>query len=481
MFLGGVAVAIVALAIPTGEPSPGAVPPHDPSFVWNRDTLWRSLEAEYAGLRGSDCRPIAAQERRLRAALDTTIARLSVTPVDPDAPVLDTLEAGTFPLAPMAAACPGDLAEYVRLNERLREAIKDQSRHWDVGTVAARRRLYRALYGARGAVEEVMLQHPDDMVALLPGVNEPSATPAVTIQGVELHSGDMLVSRGGYPTSALIARGNDYPGNFSHVGLVYVDSITHAASVIQAHIESGVAVASAEEYLHDKKLRIMVLRLRADLPQLVADPLLPHRAAAHALARARAGHIRYDFAMDYADSTKLFCSEVVSWVYRALGVNLWMGISTISRPGLQRWLASLGVRHFETEEPSDLEYDPQVVVVAEWRDPATLFQDHVDNAVVDAMLEGAERGDRLGYAWYHLPLARCAKAYSWVLERFGRIGPVPEGMSAAAALRSRAFSDRERRLAGRVAAQATMLASGQGYPPPFWTLLELARRAAAER
>jgi len=479
--LGALALGFGALAIPPAESPVAAAPEHGLSFAWNRDALWRSLEREYARMRGEDCRRTLARSNEAFAALYPTLGAVATGHLDPDAPALDSLESGLFALAPAVAACPRDLARYVELYERLREVVKWQSRHWEAGTVAARSRLYRTLYGGRAAVEEVMLQHPDEMVTLLPGVNEPSATPAATVEGVEIHSGDILVSRGGYPTSALIARGNDYPGNFSHVGLVYVDSVTHAVSVIQAHIERGVAVASADEYLRDKKLRIMVLRLRADLPPLAADPLLPHRAATRMFERARSEHIPYDFTMDYADPSRLFCSEVASWPYHDLGVTLWMGISTITRPGLRRWLASFGIRHFETEEPSDLEYDPQLVVVAEWRDPATLDQDHIDNAVIDAMLEGAERGDRLTYPWYALPIGRIAKGYSELLERFGRVGPVPEGMSAVAAVRNRAFGNRERRLAAQVGAQAAVLAQQQGYPPPYWTLLDLARQAVARR
>src|SRR2546425_697889 len=340
-----------------------------------------------------------------------------------------------------------------------------------------RARLYRSLYGLRGAVEEVMLHHPDGVTALLDGRHEPSATPATTVHGVEIHSGDILVSRGGYPTSALIARGNDYPGNFSHIALVHVDSVSHVASAIEAHIERGVAVSTADEYLGDKKLRIMVLRLRADLPQLARDPQLPHRAAALALERARSGRIGYDFEMDYTDASRLFCSEVASSVYRELGVTLWTGLSTISGAGLRRWLASFGVRHFETQEPSDLEYDPQLVVVAEWRDPGALMQDHIDNAAIDAMLEGAEAGDALSYPWYQLPAARLAKAYSWLVRGFGGQGPVPQGMSARAALRNRAFSAHQRRVAARVSAAATRWTGQQGYPPPYWVLLDLARTA----
>jgi hypothetical protein len=467
--------AVLLLSIPEAEPSVASAPEHGGSFRWSKDTLWRSLEATYAQARRTPCGGADALTPRRMTALAAATDALSGHAVGPGDPLLDSLEQRFFALGPYAAACPSRVADYVRLYGRLREAIKRQSRRWDLTSREARERLYRSLYGGRAAVEEVMLQHPDEIVTLVQEALEPSATPAVAVHGVTIHSGDILVSRGGYPTSALIARGNDYPGNFSHIGLVHVDEVSHAASVIEAHIERGVAVATAEQYLRDKKLRIMVLRLRHDLPQLIRDPMLPHRAASLALERARAGHIPYDFEMDYDDPSKQFCAEVPSSVYRELGVELWMGISTISQAGLRRWLASFGVRHFKTQEPSDLEYDPQVVVVAEWRDAESLFKDHVDNAVVDAMLEQAEAGAALSYPWYRLPVARVAKAYSWLLERFGRVGPIPQGMSPAAALRNSAYSSRQRHLAEQVGEQAARLAREQGYSPTYWSLVEVAR------
>lgn len=468
------AVLLTLPAPPHGVPEP---PPHGAPFTWNQDSLWLTLEQQYIALRASGCddaagpRGIADVSRRLDA-----IAASDLLPADPQ---FDSLEQAFFALGPVAAACPASLHDYVALSGRLRQVVKDQSRLWNPDDTAAKQRLYRLLYGARAAVEEAMLQHPESSMALLPGRDEPSATPSAVVHGVRIHSGDMLVSRGGYPTSALIARGNDYPGNFSHVGLVHVDSVTHAVSVIEAHIEIGVAVASAEEYLADKKLRVMLLRPRADLPAMQADPMLPHRAASLALARARAGHTPYDFTMDYTDPSKLFCSEVASSAYHDVGMKLWMGLSTITRPGIRHWLSALGVRHFETQEPSDLEYDPQLAVVAEWRDPATLWQDHVDNAVLDAMLEEADSGTGLGYSWYRLPLARLAKAYSAVRVTLGGHGPIPEGMSAASALRHEAFVERQRALAAKVRQAAGELGQRQGYRPSYWTLVDLARREVA--
>ncbi len=468
------------LSLPWPEPAPPR-PAGGTPFAWHQDERWQSLEAAFLSARAAGCGRLAPRIAAAFTGGERLLAAASDRPLGPDAPLLGEIERTVFDLGPMVAACPDGLPEYVGLVARLRSVLKRQSQHWEIGSPATRGRLYRLLYGSRAAVEEAMLQAaPAAVPALVRGDDEPSATPAAEILGVRVHSGDILVSRGGAPTSALIARGNDFPGNFSHVALVYVDARSGQPWVIEAHIERGVAVSSLADYLRDVKLRVMVLRPRADLPRLAADPMLPHEAAAAALAAARRGHIAYDFAMDFRDHSRLFCSEVASAAYESVGITLWTGLSHISSPGLATWLAGFGVANFETEEPSDLEYDPQLRVVAEWRDPDTLFSDHVDNAVVDAMLEGAEAGDPLTYPIALLPVARLAKAYSWLLNRAGAVGPVPEGLSAAAALRNREFTRTHAAIKTEVVRLAQEFTRRNGYRPPYWELVALARRARAE-
>src|SRR2546427_13247628 len=94
------------------------------------------------------------------------------------------------------------------------------------------------------------------------------------------------------------------------------------------------------------------------------------------------------------------------------------------------------------------------------------MQDHIDNAAIDAMLEGAEAGDALSYPWYQLSVARLGKAYSWFVGGFGGQGPVPQGMSARAALRNRAFSARQRWGGGRLRPAATRRTRPHGDSPP---------------
>ncbi len=470
----------VLLWLPPREPDL-LPPPKGQPFVWGEDDLWVALDRRFDASRSRGCTALAPEVTAAFGHGRALVGSLAGRREEPDAAVFVAIERMIFELAPDVAACPAFLGEYIALTGVVRAAVKEQSRRWDLTSRPARDRLYRLLYGSRAAVEEAMLQaRPGALPALVPGTDEPSSTPGRSFHGVTLHSGDILVSRGGAPTSALIARGNDYPGNFSHVALLHVDP-AGAMAVVEAHIERGVVVSTAEEYLRDVKLRILVLRLRADLDTLRADPLLPDRAATRALARARERHIPYDFAMDFRDDGALFCSEVASAAYEAEGVTLWAGLSRISSPGLVAWLAAFGVRHFVTEEPSDLEYDPQVSVVAEWRDPDVLFRDHVDNAVIDVLLEQAESGRRLGYAAARLPLARLAKGYSVALNLVGSVGPVPEGMSAASALRSQGLDDLHAALAGDVLAAAARFTVEKGRRPPYWTLVRMARDACAAR
>jgi hypothetical protein len=450
-------------------------------FEWNQDEYWNALEATYRALKHGGCATaeaaLTSQFQRLKRILHT---------IDEERPgpkdrIFSELEKMVFEMGPVVSACNKQVMDYIVMIAGLRTSVKRCSEGWDMNSTAARDTLYRLLYGSRAAVEEVILQTPAAKVPkLVLGKDEPSQTPWADVHGVRIHSGDILVSRGGAPTSALISRGSDYPGNFSHIALVYVDPVTHTASIIESLIERGVVVSTVGQYLKDKKLRVMLLRLRADLPQLMKDPMIPHKAALFAYNNAIKKHILYDFEMNYQDHSKLFCSEVASAAYEHFGIKLWMGISHISSPGLQRWLRDFGVRFFETQEPSDLEYDPQLTVVAEWRDPETLKKDHYDNAVTDVMLEGAEHGDELAYQWYLLPVVRLAKAYSAVLNLMGKVGPVPEGMSSTAALRNVWYSNMHDAIAARLTRKAALFENENGYAPPYWELVKMARSAKQE-
>jgi hypothetical protein len=449
-------------------------------FEWKRDAFWKELEQRFAATRNAGCDGAAAKIARTLEGLRASNARLQESALEAGDALFATIETNLFESAPLVAACPARLPEFISTVTALRHAIKRQSQAWDLQDPKARHTLYRLLFGSRMTVEEVLLQASSSRAIpeLTPGIEEPCDGPRVDVLGLSLRSGDILLSRGGAATSAMIARANDYPGSFSHAALLHVDEVTGQASIIESLSQRGVVVTPLDEFIKDKKLRIVVLRLRAGLPALQRDPLLPHRAAGWMLNEARRRHIPYDFSLDHRNHDSQFCSEVAAAAYEAHGIHLWPGLTYISMPAAIGWLGSLGVRHFETKEPADLEFDPQLHVAGEWRAGATLFKAHIDDAVTDVMLERAA-GSPLGYHRLLLPVARAMKAWSVTLNWFGKEGPVPEGMSATAALRVDRYQKRHAAIAAHVAARAEQFRSAKGYLPPYWELVMLARQASA--
>jgi len=448
-------------------------------FVWNMDEYWSSLETEFKAAKSLDDSSLSSRIVKGFTELDSLLVRLHTDKFPPDSPLFASIESGFFTLGVLLSAKPYRLGDYIELYSAIRKLIKSQSIHWDMNSNAARDCIYRILYGGRTAIEEVIMQSArEDLPQIVLETDEPSITPSANILGVDIHSGDILVSRGGAPTSALIARGNDYPGNFSHAALTYVDENTGEISIIESLIEKGVVITAVEDYLKDTKLRMMILRVRSDLPKMQADPMLAHKAAAYVLKRVNTEHIIYDFAMDGQDDSKFFCSEVVLEAYRHFDIELWAALSNISRAGVRSWLSVFGVENFTTQEPSDLEYDPKLCVVAEWRDYETLFKDRLDNAVVDVMLEGADMGDRINYDFYLLPLARIVKVYSSILNQFDGVGQIPEGMNATAALRNKRFSKKHQGIKEKLLILTHRFKQDNAYSPPYWEIVKLARQAS---
>ncbi|MCX6283606.1 MAG: YiiX/YebB-like N1pC/P60 family cysteine hydrolase [Bacteroidetes bacterium] len=466
------------LMIPGPHPAGPVNKAGNKPFAWNRDDLWNGLEKTFLLEKATDPQLRKALLIKLKDTAETLVERAEKNLLPPDDTVFASLLYNFFSMAPVVAAGREQNVWFISYYNRVRKNIKLQSQHWDMNSVVARNTIYKLLYGMRAAVEEVLLQSPG--MAFNPAMfikDEPSATPQAEIFGITVHSGDLLVSRGGAVVSALISRGNDYPGNFSHVALIYVEEKTHKPYLVEAHIERGVAISSVKHYIADKKLRFMVMRPRSDLPLLTGDPMIPQKAAEYIYIKALSKHIPYDFKMDLNDTSAMFCSEVGFRAYEHYRIHLWRAISTISSPRIVNLLNEFGVENFVTLMPSDLEYDPQLSVVAEWRDPQTLFKDHVYNAVMDIILENTANGEEIRINPWMLPFARLAKGYSVLLNLFNKEGPVPEGMSATQGLKNKVFENLHAQIRQKTELKIKQFIEKNGYVPPYWQILAMARES----
>ena len=444
-------------------------------FTWNNDAVWQLMEKKFRNAKQLPPEAFDSAVKVLKGSAENELRTIQNKNLQAADTSFISVENNFFTLASLVAAKPKDIIWFMDYYSRMRNEIKIQSRQWNVKDTAVKNTMYKLLYGMRAAAEEVLLQCDSSLISPAMLVQqEQSVTPATTIFGIQVHSGDLLVSRGGAEVSALISRGNDYPGNFSHVALIYVEQQTSKAFLIEAHIEKGVAVSSVEQYVNDKKLRFMVLRLCNNLPAMQSDPMLPQQVAQLMYTKAQGKHIPYDFKMNFYDTSAMFCSEVASYAYQKKGIQLWQNISTISSMGVVKWLQDFGVENFVTQMPSDLEYDPQLSVVAEWRAPETLYKDHIDNAAMDALLEKANTGTDIEYNKLMLPIARLVKGYCLIKNLFGKPGAIPEGMSATSALKNQTFVAMHVSVKNKTEQLAAAFIKQNGYRPPYWQLVKFA-------
>ncbi|WP_370477247.1 YiiX/YebB-like N1pC/P60 family cysteine hydrolase [Tamlana flava] len=447
-------------------------------FNWNQDALWVSLEKSFQRAKEMQSFKLDSLVEKLTIETDVFFSDLENTVHNPDDTIYGLIEKSFFKIAPLIAAQKIKSDWYLKFYNRIRKKLKEDSKHWDMSSPIARNTSYRILYGMRAATEEILLQTNDnEFISKSLVTDEPSITPFVNVFGIKVHSGDLLVSRGGAEVSAFISRGNDYPGNFSHVALIHIDKETNAPYFVEAHIERGVAISNLNEYLKDKKLRFMVLRPRFDLQEITSNPSLPYEASKFIFDECQTRHISYDFKMDYHDDSAMFCSEVGSYAYKHYGINLWEFQSTISSNGIINWLHDFGVNYFLTQMPSDLEYDPALSVVGEWRNKETLFQDHIDNAVMDALIGEANNGKKLDYNLWALPIARLVKGYCFIQNTFGIESIIPEGMDAVTALKNNYFVEQFQNLKFKTIKKVEQFKKERGYLPPYWQLVRMAEES----
>jgi len=460
---------------------PKIISANEKPYSWNRDDFWKKQEQLFSQARTTNPQNIDSVISKLKIISDRNLDKLKTDGLSPEDSIFKTTLFSFFELAPFVAVRQENTNWYIEYYNQVRNIIKKKSQSWNMDSKPARNTVYELLYGMRASVEEVLLQSDSSHFQEVMKVNDaPSQTPSAQIFGMTVHTGDILVSRGGAEVSALISRGNDYPGNFSHVAFIYIDDSSKTPHFIEAHIERGVAVSSLEKYVADKKLRVMVLRLRNDLPELIKDPFLPQKAAEFSFQEAGKRHIPYDFKMNFKDSSCMFCSEVASSAYKKKGIELWKSESTISSQGVVNWLSEFGVENFVTQMPSDLEYDPQLAVVAEWRGSESLMKDHIDNAVMDVLYQSADEGKELHHNFFLLPFVRVIKLYCMIQNQFGIESVIPEGMSATQALKNNTLVDLHVSLKTETEKLVEKFINENGYRPPYWQLVNLAKKAQTE-
>ncbi len=244
--------------------------------------------------------------------------------------------------------------------------------------------------------------------------------PKFKFRGIEdLQSGDVILSRGNAYSSAAIARIGNSDMQFSHLSLVYKDEAGKLWTS-EAHIEIGSVVAPIDVHINQKNARTVIFRFK--------DSKLAHQAAKtmYEIIKPRQEekkNIPYDFAMNYHNEDKIFCTEVIHLGYKkaSKGTLDIPKYKTKFTKGMIPFLQNLGVeinksnyKDFNTFAPGDIQFDPHFELVAEWRNPISMKDSRIKDMILTKLFEWMEKEN---YQFRpHLKMNLTAKL-SWLIRR----------------------------------------------------------------
>jgi hypothetical protein len=211
----------------------------------------------------------------------------------------------------------------------------------------------------------------------------------------DLKSGDVILSRGNAYSSAAIARIGNNDMQFSHLSFVYIDE-NGKAWTTEAHIEIGSVVAPIETHIEQGNSRSVVFRYK--------NQELAHQASKYMFMKVQKQqmnkkNIQYDFAMNYKDDERIFCSETIHAGFKAVS-NGEIDVpryKTKFNKGLTGFLQVLGIEinednfeSFDTFAPGDIQFDPDFEMVAEWRNPNKMSDSRVKDMILTKMFDWME-------------------------------------------------------------------------------------------
>lgn len=197
----------------------------------------------------------------------------------------------------------------------------------------------------------------------------------------ELKTGDLMIIRGKSYVSALIAQIGDEEAQFSHLAIVAEDS-SGVKYVVEALIQKGVIVTPLNQWIKGEESRVSMYRL--------PDEILARKAGRkiydYVVNKDKSGqHIKYDFAMDDSDYSRIFCAEVVRLAYDLASDGKFLVPKYRSQA--KKFIGTdhfkkLGVKQYQLFAPADIEVDPRFEFVGEYRYLPLLRQVRMQDAVL---------------------------------------------------------------------------------------------------
>jgi hypothetical protein len=235
----------------------------------------------------------------------------------------------------------------------------------------------------------------------------------------DLKSGDIILSRSNSFSTGLLAYQGEVPGNLSNLGFVFKNS-SGEISILETNFETGLIIIPIQEYLEQKRTRLVLYRFQDETLSSKASQKLFEKVS---LAIEEDEVVPFDFLSDINEVNEIFPLEMLHLAFKETSsgaVDLPLYKAKFLKELAPFW-KQLGLsveeddlKNLETFSLNDLEFDPRIELVLEWKDPLSVKDNRVKDLVLLKIYDWMRTK---GYNFNPSLLTKFKGSISWFLRR----------------------------------------------------------------
>jgi hypothetical protein len=392
--------------------------------------------------------------------------------LDIDNPIIDSIANDFGLVSAIIGLSSIDALPLLETLWQWRQYLKQQSLAWDISNSNLRLKMASAIRFV-SICEDFIVANRNLFYTKL---NEAptSLDPASTLSNII--SGDLLLSADDISYSYL------EQSKFIHeltpsLGLILVDG--DSSYYISSSANAGLRTIKFDDFISRPFARRLNLRLRDDLPEIIANPAIPHQAAKFIYNLSAQRSIDYDFTLSQLKRIALCEIGMLKYAYEGQSLTFITTFSPLNNEfiyGLRR----LGIRNEKLVSVSEIQYHPSIEVVGLQLSGEGIKIRNLEMAASAAGLATINATRMKSLRW-RLPYYRILKGYSHLVGLFGNTPVIPNGMAPETALVRDYISTLNKEYLPLLVRTVAQFENENQYFPTYPILYEMARTNLASQ
>jgi hypothetical protein len=346
-----------------------------------------------------------------------------------------------------------------------RQYLKEQSLFWNVNNNDQKLHIASTMSFV-GLCEDFIVMNRGLVYTKLS--NTPaSLNPALTLSIIK--SGDFILSSDDI-SYCYLEQAKVIPELTPSLGLILIKG--DSSFYISSTPTEGLHIVKTSDFIRRPMAKVLQLRLRDELPELISNPAIPHQTASFVYDLAIKDNIDYEFTFNPLSRNSFCETGLLRFAYEDHNINFITSYSPVNNAyvyGLNR----LGIRNENRATASELQFHHSIEVVGQHLSGEGIKTRNLEMASSIASLTTIDAKLMKSLRW-RLPYYRLLKGYSSIISLIGKNPVIPNGMAPEAAMIHDYISTQNEELLPLLINEAAQFERENQYFPTYKMLCEMA-------